>query len=108
MGGLVAVGLTLGLTVGGAAPAMAFSDLEMSQACRLANYGHDAGAAGWTAQLTYPSQGVYGWRCFYNNAPWAHWHNEKFSLNVQLLCNSVFGGSAKFTSQSDAYSWYCG
>jgi len=104
---LVAVGMMFGLSVVTAAPAMAFSGGEMSQACRLADYGHDKGGAGWTAQLTYPNQGVYGWRCYYNNAQWAYWYNTKFSLDVQLLCTHIYGGSANFTSQSNANSWYC-
>ena len=102
-GGLLAVGLAVGAVLGTAAPAMAFSQFEMTQACRV-QYGQ----AGWEAQLTYPNQGVYGWRCFYNNAPWAYLYNEKKSLNVQLYCNAVYGGTARFSSQSNAYSWYCG
>jgi hypothetical protein len=102
-GGLLAVGIGLGFAVGGATPAMAFSQVEMTEACRTQYQ-----AWGWEAQLTYPNQGVYGWRCFYNNAPWAYWYNEKKSLNVQIYCNAVYGGTARFTSQSNAYSWYCG
>ncbi|WP_395639040.1 hypothetical protein [Pseudolysinimonas sp.] len=102
-GSVIAVALGIGAVLGIAAPASAFSQLEMTQACRV-QYGQ----LGWEAQLTYPNQGVYGWRCFYNNAPWASWYNEKKSLNVQLYCNAVYGGTARFSSQSNAYSWYCG
>ena len=104
----MAIGLGLGMTVATVSPAQAFSTVEMHQACRLANYGHDKGSILWTAQLTYPEQGVYGWRCYFDNAPWASWYNTKYSLNVQLICNAVYGGTARFTSQSNAYSWYCG
>lgn len=89
MGALIAVMVGVGASVSMAAPAMAFSQLEMSQACRLAN----GNQAGWEAQLTYPDQGVYGWRCFYNNAPWAYWYNTKYGLNVQILCDQIYGGT---------------
>lgn len=54
----MAIGLGLGMTVATVSPAQAFSTVEMHQACRLANYGHDQGSILWTAQLTYPEQGV--------------------------------------------------
>lgn len=100
--------ISLGLVATTVAPAQAFSTIEMHQACRLANYGHDQGSILWSAQLTYPDQGVYGWRCYFDNAPWASWYNQKYSLNVQLICNAIYGGTARFSNQSDAYSWYCG
>ncbi|MBF4461765.1 MULTISPECIES: hypothetical protein [unclassified Rathayibacter] len=98
VGGLLAVGGVLGF----AAPASALSSGEMTQACRLQYQ-----TAGWEAYLYYPDQGVYGWRCFYNNAPWAKDRNERKNLSVQNWCSRQYGQNAYFSNQSNAYSWYC-
>lgn len=107
VGAVMALGVGLGLTVTTVVPAQAFTAVEMHQACRFADYGHDQGSILWSAQLTYPDQGIYGWRCFYDNAPWASWYNTKYSLNVQLLCDRIYGGTASHGTVSDPYSWYC-
>lgn len=85
-----------------ASPASALSSLEMTQACKLQH-----GQEGWTAHLYYPNQGVYGWRCYYNNAPWAVSLNERRNLSVQNWCSRIYAQNAYFRNQSDAYSWYC-
>ncbi len=100
--------LSLGLSTAAAAPANAFSTIEMHQACRLDNFGHHQGSILWTAQLTYPSQGVYEWRCYFDDSPTAWSTAPKYGMKVQLICDYIYGGSARFTNQSDAYSWYCG
>jgi hypothetical protein len=52
------------------------------------------------AQLTYPNQGAYGWRC------WVPPYGAvKKSANVQLYCSAVWGLNAYNTG--GAYSWYC-
>lgn len=50
--------ISLGLVATTVAPAQAFSTIEMHQACRLADYGHDQGSILWSAQLTYPDHRV--------------------------------------------------
>lgn len=68
-----------------------FQGGDMDQACRLATYPASEGVQHsnlWTAYLMYPSQGVYGWRCYYNNAPWAYAYSNKYPLYVQVLCYS--------------------
>jgi len=99
---LVGVTVAALATFGIAAPASALSAGEMSQACKL-QYGQ----AGWEANLYYPNQGVYGWRCYYNNAPWAKDYNERRDLSVQNWCSRQYGQNARFSNQSNAYSWYC-
>lgn len=99
-----AVAISLGLVMASVAPAQAFSTIEMHQACRLDNFGHHQGSILWSAELTYPSQGVYGWRCYFDNGQ----PSARYSMKVQLICDAIYGGSARFTKQSDAYSWYCG
>ncbi|NCU29744.1 hypothetical protein EOL73_03210 [Candidatus Saccharibacteria bacterium] len=96
--------ISIGLTTAAAPPANAFSTIEMHQACRFDNFGHNQGSWLWSAELTYPSQGVYGWRCYYDNGL----PSPRYSMKVQLICDNIYGGSARFTNQSDAYSWYCG
>jgi hypothetical protein len=96
--------LALGLSVATAPSASAFSTIEIHQACRFGNFGHDRGSILWSAELTYPSQGVYGWRCYFDNGL----YSSRCSMKVQLICDNIYGGRALFTRQSDAYSWYYG
>ncbi len=100
----IASAVVLGASVllASAPQASALSSGEMTQACRV-----QYGSAGWEAYLYYPSQGVYGWKCYYNNAPWAVWYNERKDLSVQNYCSKVYGVNAHFSNQGDPYSWYC-
>lgn len=106
--GVAAIALAIGGTLAVASPAMALSSGELTQACRTQAHGtnHDF-QAGWTAHLYYPSQGVYGWKCYYNDGwPWAI-NGTKYNLSVQGWCDREYGNDAHFSNQSDAYSWYC-
>lgn len=96
--------LALSMSTAVAPTANAFSTIEMHQACRFDNFGHDQGSILWSAELTYPNQGVYGWRCYFDNGK----YSPRYSMKVQLICDNIYGGRALFTKQSDAYSWYCG
>jgi hypothetical protein len=70
--------------------------VDMSQACQI-SYG-----AGWQAELTYPGQGAYGWRCWV--PPWGA---IRKSVNVQAYC-SYFGlGTAVVLDPNNPYSWRC-
>lgn len=91
VGTLLSVGLVLPVSNASAAAQVG---VDMNQACQLTN------GAGWVAQLTYPSQGAYGWRC------WVPPYGAvKKGVNVQLYCSAVYGLNAYNTG--GAYSWYC-
>ena len=68
--------------------------VDMNVACKLTN------GAGWVAQLTYPSQGAYGWRCWV--PPFGV---VKKGASVQKYCRYIYGLNAYNTG--GAYSWYC-
>ena len=97
-----AAAVAIGVSLAVPASASALSDGAMTQACRI-----QYGAAGWTAHYYYEDQGVGGWRCFYNNAPWAVWYNERKGLSVQGYCYSIYGNNAHYSNWNDRYSWYC-
>lgn len=68
--------------------------VDMNETCQI-NYG-----AGWYAQLTYPSQGAYGWRC------WVPPYGAvKKVVDVNAYCQALYGEWAYNTG--GAYSWYC-
>ena len=76
------------------ATANAATGVDMRLACQMTN------GAGWVEQLTYPSQGAYGWRCWV--PPFGA---VKKGVNVQLYCSGVYGLNAY--NSGGAYSWYC-
>lgn len=81
-----AVIATGALALGGAALTASNANavgVNMDQACQLTN------GAGWVAQLTYPGDGAYGWRCWV--PPFGV---VKKGVNVQLYCSAVWGLNA--------------
>jgi hypothetical protein len=73
-------------------PALAVG-VDMNMACQV-TWG-----AGWQAELTYPSQGAWGWRC------WVPPFGVRKNVDVQKYCQQVYGLNAY--AGSGAYSWYC-
>ena len=91
----------LGLVVGGGVVANAADyKVNLTEACAVTNTGY------WYAQLVYPSQGAYGWRCTYPQLPWET--KVYKSVDVQKYCTARYYGSvATTTNPSVADSWVC-
>lgn len=69
--------------------------VDMNTACRITN------GQGYQAELTYPSQGAYGWRCWV--PPWG----VRKGVSVQAYCDYYGLGTAVVLNASDPYSWRC-
>lgn len=69
--------------------------VNMNQACQI-QYG-----AGWRAELTYPGQGAYGWRC------WVPPFAPRKGVSVQGYCTYFGLGTAITLNPADPYSWRC-
>jgi hypothetical protein len=67
--------------------------VNMNEACQI-QYG-----AGWYAQLTYPSEGAYGWQC------WVPPYGIRKGVSVEGYCQYFYSENAYNTG--GAYSWYC-
>lgn len=96
----IAAGLAAVVSVGFAqapiASAVVYLDQgDLTTACRLAK-----GNSNWTAQLTYPSQGGYGWRCVQTVG------GSITGVNIEGFCQYYFSNHAR--GGSTAYNWYCG
>jgi hypothetical protein len=99
---LAAFALSVGMSgafVGllGATPAQADSGIDMNLACQY-TYSNTV----YKGQLTYPSQGAYGWRCINRSTG-----VNVGGVNVYGYCVNVLGGYNTYNVPSNPYSWVC-